>query len=1015
MSRSIKAGLPTRRPSAIVAVTVAALATTAAVAPSGAASAAGREATGRTVTGLSRATAPAYTDGHYLVTLADQPAATYTGGVSGFAATKAQRGKKFDAASTDVRKYRALLEKRQKSLLDSVKARATYQYSLTSNGFAAQLSGAQAAKLARTPGVLAVTKDVERKMLTTETPGFLGLTGKGGVWDRIGGSEYAGKGVVVGVLDSGYWPENPFFAGTQVNTWFPQPMGVPYRDKATRQIAMKKADGGTFLGACEAGVKFPASTCNSKVLSARAYPSGFLANVKRDDWSPFEQRSPRDGDGHGSHTASTAVGNQIPELPIQGADFGAASGMAPAAKLAVYKVCWDDRDENTGGCYNSDIVKAIDQAVADGVDVINFSISGALDTVVDPVELAFLRAAAAGVFVAASAGNEGPSTSSVNHPSPWLTTVAAGTVHHFYGTVVLGDGTKVRGASINRKAVASAPLVLSSNAVAPGAKADEARLCAPGTLDPAKVKGAIVVCIRGVVARVDKSKAVAQAGGVGMVLVNPTPNSLDADVHSVPTVHLDDVTGKKVLDYAAAAQAPTASIVVGDTTGAAPDPVPQIAAFSSRGPSLANSGDIIKPDLAAPGVSILAAVAPGPFNGEPFAPESGTSMASPHVAGLGALLASAHPDWSPMAIKSALMTSANDTYNATGGKNNDPFQQGAGFVRPRGALDPGLIYDSGPADWLGFLEGIGLDTESGVEPISASDLNQASIAAGNVVTSATVKRTVTSTGAGTFKATASVPGFTTTVTPSTLTFTKAGETASFTVTFTRTTAKYEQWASGFLLWTSGATRARSPIALRPVSIAAPAEVHADASASGTTTFTATPAGSTPVSVSVKGLVKGDVATGSVAAGGLTDPAATKAFPLTIPEGTSLTRLDLVAGDEGDDLDMFLTDTDGTVLLNAATGAASERADILAPPPGDYLVKINGFDVKSGDTASFTLRTFNVPGSSAGNLTVDPSSLPGTSGKPVEATLTWKGLDASAPYLGWLKYSGSGTPTIVSIG
>ena len=261
----------------------------------------------------------------------------------------------------------------------------------------------------------------------------------------------------------------------------------------------------------------------------------------------------------------------------------------------------------------------------------------------------------------------------------------------------------------------------------------------------------------------NKSLAVQQAGGVGMILVNTSPNSLNADFHFVPTVHLADTARAALKTYAATAGATAtinASTIVFDA------PAPFTASFSSRGPLLAGGGDMLKPDVIAPGQDILAAVAPPGNAGRDFNLLSGTSMSSPHVAGLAALLMHKHPDWSPMAVKSALMTSASDVLD---GPNTNPlviFRQGAGHVQPNKAADPGLVYDSGFNDWLAFLCG----TTTAVNPASctalkaagfstdASDMNVASIAIGDLAGVQTVKRQVTNVGSAAATYTASVTG-----------------------------------------------------------------------------------------------------------------------------------------------------------------------------------------------------------------------------------------------------------------
>ena len=331
------------------------------------------------------------------------------------------------------------------------------------------------------------------------------------------------------------------------------------------------------------------------------------------------------------------------------------SGIAPRARIAAYKALWSAEDGSTASGYPSDIVAAVDQAVADGVDVINFSVSGTLTDFLDPTELAFLAAAQAGVFVSASAGNSGPAAGTVAHPSPWITTVAAAThATSARSTATLGDGSTVAGTSLAAQVVGPVPFVYARDVAAAGASADYARQCfttadnnGKPALDPAKVAGKIVLCDRGENPRVNKSAAVAEAGGVGTILANIEGDTLNTDVHAVPSVHVA-VDRTALLAYARATDA-TATIdaAVVDTS----TPAPYTAAFSSRGPSLAGNGDILKPDVTAPGQDILAAVAPPGQQGLDFNLMSGTSMSAPYVAGLAAALVEEHPRWSPMAVK----------------------------------------------------------------------------------------------------------------------------------------------------------------------------------------------------------------------------------------------------------------------------------------------------------------------------------------------------------------------------
>ncbi len=498
---------------------------------------------------------------------------------------------------------------------------------------------------------------------------------------------------------------------------------------------------------------------------------------------------------------------------IDGVNYGTISGMAPAAKVAAYKVCWES--ETGGGCAGTDSTAAIDAAVADGVNVINFSISGILDDFLDPVELAFLNAAAAGVFVAASAGNNGSSPRTVAHPSPWITTVAASTHTINEATVKLRNGKRFVGASVAQEGVPFSDTVLARDSARRGADKAEARLCLANTLAPNEVKGTIVVCDRGVIARVDKSREVQRAGGVGMILVNPTPNSLNADAHFVPTVHLPHTAYKDVYRYVKKARDPRSRILA-DRNAGSKTKIPEVAEFSSRGPSIAAGGDLLKPDISAPGVDVVAAVAPEGNLGRDYDFYSGTSMSSPHIAGLSALIMEAHPRWSPMMIKSAMMTTAYDHATTKG-----PFAQGAGFVKPREFLDPGLTYDSDYDDWVDFLAGQGVVFGNG-EPVSdtklrASNLNLASIAIGDLAGKERVRRTVRNVGGepATYKASVEgLEGIDVKVVPDTLTL-KRRARADYRVVFTREDAPFRKYAKGHLTWSDGQHEVHTPIVVKP--------------------------------------------------------------------------------------------------------------------------------------------------------------------------------------------------------
>lgn len=947
----------------------------------------------------------------YIVQLAEKPVTAYDGGIKGYQATKPRKGQKIDPNSPAVNSYMGYLASRQNAVMASVGAsKKLHSYGYVFNGFAAELSDAQAQKLAQTPGVLAVTKDEARTLDTSSTPSFLGLDAPGGPW-----SQAKGEGVIIGIVDGGVWPEHPSFSDrTDVN-------GNGTKDG---KLGYQQIPG--WHGKCTPGEAFNASHCNQKLIGARYYNAGWGGNAGIDAQLPWEYNSPRDFGGHGTHTATTAGGNANVAATGPASVFGSVSGIAPRARIASYKVCWETGAG--GSCFTTDSVAAIDQAVADGVDVINFSISGSRTSFRDPVEIAFLFAADAGVFVAASAGNSGPSSSTVAHPGPWLTTVAAGTHNRDgQGSATLGNGATYSGASV--ATAVTAPLVDSSAVGLPGADPTAVALCfaaedngGVAVLDPVKVAGKIVVCDRGVTARVNKSLAVQQAGGVGMILTNTSVSSINADFHFVPTVHLQSTDRVAVKAYAVVAGA-TATINASTIVYTAPAPF--TASFSSRGPLLAGNGDVLKPDLIAPGQDILAGVAPPGNSGRLFDLYSGTSMSSPHVAGLAALMKEKHPSWSPMAIKSALMTTGYDVLDGgTPAPNTNPvliFRQGAGHVQPASAFNPGAVYDSSFADWLSFLCGAQPGGGcTGVTPMDPSNLNQASIAIGDMAGRQTVTRTLKNVSGGALTLTPSVTGmagFSVTVSPSSLTLPKGG-TGSFSITFTRATAALNAYTGGQLYWTGGGYTVRSPIVVRPVALAASASVSSNGAA---VSYPVTFGYDGTFSATARGLVAAAITADSVAddptdgACSLASPNA-KLIPVVVPAGTTYARFSLFDADvnAGADIDLCVFNSAGALVGSSGSGTSAEEVNLLNPAADTYTVVVQGWGVVG--SSPFKLHSWLLGSADAGNMVVTAPAAAVTAAVGT-INLSFSGLTAGTRYLGSVVYGGAAglpNPTIVRV-
>src|SRR5262245_9846297 len=960
-------------------------------------------------------------NGVYIVQMKAAPVASYTGDIAGYNATKPSPGQKVDPLAANTVRYVGYLKGKHDEALRKVGGgQKVYDYAISYNGFAAKLTAKQAEALKKREGVLAVTPDELVNQDTSSTPHFLELDAPGGIWAQLGGPTgdrtHAGAGekIVVGVVDSGIWPQSKSFSDRDANG----------------KLIYQPLDG--RHGRCEessADGSWSSDNCNKKLMWARHFNAAWGGDPGIQAQRPWEFLSPRDYNGHGSHTTSTAGGNNGTPTTGPAAGLGPTSGMAPRARVAMYKALWSTQDASTASGNTSDLVAAIDQAVADGVDVINYSVSGTTSNFLDPVQVSFLFAADAGVFVSASAGNNGPTTGTVAHPGPWLTTVAAGT-HNRNGTgsVKLGNNATYNGASL-APAVGPAPFIRSTDAGLPGANATAVRLCFAavdngGTpvLDPALVAGKIVLCDRGTNARVNKSLAVQQAGGVGMVLANVTPNSLNADFHFVPTVHVADTDRAALIAYSATTN-PTARI--NQSTIVLNVPAPFTASFSSRGPQLAGLGDLLKPDVIAPGQDVLAAAAHPPAQGNlDCNPVSGTSMATPHGAGVAALLRQLHPTWSPMMIKSALMTSGSDVLD---GPDTDPtviFSQGAGHIKPNSAADPGLVYNHSFNDWLAFLcgtsdrPGVGESTCTALQnagfSLNPSDLNVASLAIGDLAGTETLTRKVTNVTntAATYNASVSgMTGVTAVVTPSSLTL-APGETKSFTVAFTRTTAalnSYTADSSGQLTWTQtagGSHIVRIPIVTRPVAIAAPSEVTATSSG---ITYDVKTGYTGTLNFAARGLVPATTFPETVAQDpdqtfDPNDPTGTIHQDIVVPPGVKLFRVGIDEGfitPSGTDLDVYVY-RGGTRVGQAADGDSNEMATFIDPPAGTYTVYVHGFNT-NGPSADLTLFSWQLTSASAGNMNV-PGPVGTTTGGTLPVNLSFTGLASGTWYLGQTVYN-----------
>ena len=990
----------------------------------------------------------------FIVQMVGEPAASYSGNVAGLAATKPTGGSVLNVDASDVQAYISYLDTQQANALAALNpANITQQYRLSFNGFAAMLTDDEVRTLKTNSSVANISADTISQPTTNFTPTFLGLDTPGtGLWALVGGQGAAGEGMIIGMLDSGVWPESPSFADrVDAN-------GVPTFDTGAGTSQAYGPPPAKWKGTCVVGEGVSATTCNNKLIGIRHFLSspGQVLNA-------LEFRSGRDAvqggsGGHGSHTMSTAGGNAKVPATSGGVLLGSVSGMAPRARVAAYKVCWGGQ-----GCAGSSTIAAVEAAIKDGVDVLNYSIGPTAGggNFTDPTTIAFLGASNAGIFLAASAGNAGPTTGPAANLGPWHTTVGNSTHNRlFAGDVTLGNGVVVTGASSNANTPA-VQMILAKDAGFAGANALNLSRCfgAADTatptvlLDPAKVTGKVLVCDRGSNALVNKSANGAAAGAAGVIISNVVggATSVINAPHSISTVHLSLANGTTVKNYLAANPGGTAAL---GNMRTIVDPnvlAPVMNSSSSRGPNVANA-NILKPDLTAPGTDVLATVTPnlsqadrdaiaagGSTTSQAWALYTGTSMSSPHVAGIAALLKQQNPSWTPAMIKSALMTTAFDTFADNLGSTALPWDstakaagklpwgQGAGHIKPTAAADPGLVYDAGEIDYARFLCGINAAVYSAatcqaIGTIQPQNLNLASLTAGNVLGSQTLTRTVTNVSAApsTYTATATLPGFTTVVTPASFTI-APGAMQTYTVKLSRTTAPVDTWAYGTLTWSDGTHTVRSPLTARGSKLAAIASVSSEA-ATGSKIFTIGTGiagtltgvkGGVMPATQVDGAVgqKTDTSSASVLAdcraGG--KPGATT-HTITVPAGNLVTRVALFDADTGDthgssdlDLLLFAGDTAQTLIANSGGATANEAVTLLNLAAGTYKACVVGYYAES-TSVSYKLSSWVVnAGDSNGNF---KALLPARVyvGGTASVGMSWSGLAAGKRHLGALRYS-----------
>jgi subtilisin family serine protease len=1019
----------------------------------------------------------------YIVQLAEPPA---TARVASTRRGRQHGHRRFNAKAPEVRAYVDRLKNSHDQLLGKIGSydRKIYSYGYTFNGFAVRLNEQQAAKLKTRRGVVGVWKDHLRRVETANSPAFLGLTNPvGGLTADLG---LRGEGVIIGVIDSGITQEHPSFSERR-QLEPPRLCRGAFGDSLLGLFLCRRFDTeseseygpppASWNGVCEAGENFGADACNNKLIGARFYRAGFDLISTR-DVNEFD--SPRDADGHGTHIASIAAGNSVPAT-LFGASIGTVSGMAPRARIAVYKACWLESGGFRSVCSVADLQQAIEDAVKDGVDIINYSISDSADSLDDPDDLALLAAADAGILSVVAAGNEGPMAETILGPggTPWVLTAGATSRagEKFEEAIRVNQPVSIAGNYASREAAFTPSLstVGPITGLLELVNDDFLGIDSEGTLgtfddgcetfvNGSSVQGRIAFIQRGLCEFQIKVENAQSAGAIAVVVFNNQGDPIlmggIRNTVTIPAVMIGEADGMLLRDRIATGETVEVTLdqsvlfSVADTGNA-------VDSFSARGPNLTDL-NFLKPDVVAPGVNILAGQTPDVANGirgELFQYLSGTSQSVPHVAGIAALIAEAHPQWSPTAIKSALMTTARqDIVKEDRQTPADAFDMGAGHIAPNQAVDPGLVYETTTEDFDAYLCGTSTprlsDSECaallGANPAPSGEaLNLPSIAVSVLGATTTVTRTVTNVGpAEQYSVSVTAPtAIGVSVSPTMLSL-GSGESAAFKVTFTNQGAEPGIWQQGSLTWESAEHSVRSPFVVRTVALVAPEQVDGSTITGSVQipvefgyngSYEAQVHGLRPACIlpaTVDDLESGCQDTSTVFIADdpfneyvLFDPTALPDYiqriEFDVPADQRLLRISLFQrfvddGNGNDDLDIIVYRC--TELLDPAASCtrfffldqgirpftSDEQVDLPFPAAGHYVVDIHGFEtdeVNGGPGANTSLYVWAVgDNDNQGALVIggDPASV--SAGSTAILTADWNSL-APALYLGGISHVG----------
>lgn len=955
----------------------------------------------------------------YIVRLKDMPLATYDGSIAGLAATNPKIAKKelfaklanskmssqqvrnelrLDTKSKEAVQYTNYLESQQQTFLSQAQkqlgknAEVIYSYKNAVNGMALKLTQAEALKLSRLASVEFVERERIEHMDTDTGPIHIGATQ---VWEGEGPTATnMGEGVIIGVIDSGVNSDHASFADVGGDGYdHTNPWGE-----------------GVYIGDCAGEF---ASMCNDKLIGVRSYES---VTSKYDDAAVFGDTPPakngEDYGGHGSHTASTAGGNIIKNAPLvapatgeaqsdgivnPGFEFDQISGVAPHANIVAYQICWPgDQGDTYSGCPGAAIIAALDDAVEDGVDVLNYSISGGGNPWTSSTELGFLAAQEAGIFAAVSAGNGGPGAYTTSKNAPWYTVVGASTHGRTLDTFVKFNDKNYVFNSGTGPIIEN--VVTGSPRAALNVDADNVEGCDAYAADA--FKDSIALISRGGCAFSDKVTNATAAGADAVIVYNnkdgdATLTMASLEDTTIPAVMISQNSGTALLaDLADNASMdisidPTITLNVGQAD--------DMAKFSSRGPN-STAADIMTPSVTAPGVSIYAAYSDEQYGHDVTgtAPTdynflSGTSMSAPHTSGAGAVLKSAHPTWTPDNIRSALMlTASQDVRKEDGETAADVFDMGAGSIRVNLATNTGLIMDETFANYMRANPAV-----AGVP----SSLNIPSMTNTKCIDTCEWTRTFTATKDASWTVTPTSASDDMTLTVSPVSFDiKAGETQTITVTADVSESDADVWNFGDITLSAEDTPdARLPVLVQVADNNLPVDLAISANrADGSINYTGLKANglTNPVAAVYEAKAAIDPTVLGVPDGSIA------ILPHTFTED-SAQALFTMTSDEAPDADLEVWSAVGpTYLRGSFSSSSNEAVSFTDLPAGDYIVVARAYTASAEgatDNVTINISTTSVHEdfvSKSVEASISSSATPTAADDSFDLALTWTGVEES---------------------